>query len=302
MSADPNSARSCSTRAGSRAVSTSWAISAERAGSGRSSVNAASSGLPERPGSAAGITRTQRQSSGIAWRVSNGAGSSDPGRRPPSTTKPPRAKVHRPTAERAPRPAIRAIAAGSGDCPASAHSAAVTASASFVPEPRPACGGMASSTRTCAPVRPSASRQRRATARARSASGPSAVSSSLALASTTTAGRLTATPRPPKRRGPSPEASSMPMCSRADASTRTVVIRWPIAERTCAKTRTVVIRRRSRRGLARGRCPSPRARVGRPSCPRRRPGAPARRGSRPPAAGGRATRGSRPRGRRATRG
>ena len=73
-------------------------------------------------------------------------------RTPPSTTSPPAANVHRPTAERAPRPAVRAIARGSGDRPASVDSAAVTASASFVPEPRPTCAGIASSTRTRAPA------------------------------------------------------------------------------------------------------------------------------------------------------
>ena len=73
--------------------------------------------------------------------------------------------------------------------PASAASAAVTASASLVPEPRPMCGGIASSTRMRAPPSsPTASRARCATASARSASGPSAVSSSLAPS-----------PRPPSR-------------------------------------------------------------------------------------------------------
>ena len=61
-------------------------------------------------------------------------------RRPPSTTSPPAVKVHRPTAERAPRPAARASDGGSSDRPASLDSAVVTASASFVPEPRPDIG------------------------------------------------------------------------------------------------------------------------------------------------------------------
>ena len=98
-------------------MSTMWAISADRPGSGRRSANAASSAPPESPGSAAGIASTHRHSSGIAWRVKSGAGPSAPRRRPPSTTKPPSANVHSPTAERAPRPAMSAIAAGSGDCP-----------------------------------------------------------------------------------------------------------------------------------------------------------------------------------------
>ena len=128
-----------------------------------------------------------------------------------------------PTAERAARPAARARAGASSSRAPSTASAWATASASFVPEPSPACCGIASTTRRCAPlVTPSASWQRRANSSARSASTPSADSSSARSASSTTAGRLTATPRPPKRRGPSPAAASMPRCRRAGASTRTV--------------------------------------------------------------------------------
>ena len=68
--------RSRSTSAGSSAVRTICAISAERSGSGRRRANAAASAPPERPGSAAGIASTQRHSSGIAWRTSSGAGCS----------------------------------------------------------------------------------------------------------------------------------------------------------------------------------------------------------------------------------
>jgi hypothetical protein len=249
-------------------------MSAARSASGCSRLNASSSARPESPGSACGITSTQRHSSGIGWRASSGAGCSTPGRTPPSTTSPPMTNVHRPTAERAPRPAARAIARGSGVWPASAARAAVTASESLVPEPRPTCGGIASRTRTRAPpASPSASRERRATASARSASGPSVVRSSLRLASTTAAGRLSATPSPPNRRVLPPATSSMPMCRRAGASTRTVVIGCP-----------------PRSARAAARAPSPRAPAAPPSCRRAPAGARAQPRYRQTAAGARARR------------
>src|SRR4051812_21509812 len=129
-----------------------------------------------------------------------------------------------PTAERAARPAASARPGASTSRPSSAASAWATASASLVPEPRPTCCGIASTTRKCAPPSsPSASRQRRANVNARSASAPSADSSSARSASSTTAGRLTDTPSPPKRRAPSPATASMPRCSRAGATTRTPI-------------------------------------------------------------------------------
>src|SRR5215218_2203250 len=155
--------------------------------------------------------------------MSSGAGRSAPCRTPPSTTSPPRANVHIPTAERAARPAALASAGASAVRPCSAASACATASASFVPDPSPTCGGIASTMRRCAPpVSPSASRQCCANVSARSASAPSTESSSPGCASSTTAGRLTDTPSPPKRRAPSPATASMPRCRRAGASTRTV--------------------------------------------------------------------------------
>ena len=105
-------------------------------------------------------------------------GARSPGRCPPSTTRPPSANVHIPTADRAARPAASARSGASSSRPSRVVSAAATASASLVPEPSPTCSGIASITRRCAPpVSPSASWQRRANASARSASGPSADSS-----------------------------------------------------------------------------------------------------------------------------
>ena len=179
-------------------------------------------GRPRQPGLGPGTTSTTRHSSGIGWWASSGAGRSSPRRTPPSTTRPPSANVHVPTAERAARPTASASSGAPTVRSSSAASACATASASFVPDPSPTCGGIASTTRTCAPpASPSASWQRRANASARSASAPSADSSSAGCASTTTAGRTTATPSPPKRRGPSPATASIPRCSRAGASTRT---------------------------------------------------------------------------------
>ena len=132
-----------------------------------------------------GTTSTTRHSSGIGWRASSGAGRSDARRRPPSTTRPPSANVHIPTAERAARPPPRRAPARRPSRPCSAASAWATASASFVPDPSPTCGGIASTTRRCAPpASPSASWQRRANVNARSASAPSADSSSAGCAST----------------------------------------------------------------------------------------------------------------------
>ena len=58
-------------------------------------------GGPDSPGSARGTTSTTRHSSGIGWCASSGAGRSTSRRTPPSTTRPPSANVHVPTAERA---------------------------------------------------------------------------------------------------------------------------------------------------------------------------------------------------------
>ena len=108
VSAAPNSSTSSSISPGRSAVSVSWEISAARSRAGTRWRNASSSAAPERPGSSPGTISTQRHSSGIGWRASSGAGGAACWRRPPSTTSPPSANVHRPTAERAPRPAARA--------------------------------------------------------------------------------------------------------------------------------------------------------------------------------------------------
>ena len=113
VSAPPNSSRSCSTSAGSSDVSTSCAISAERSGDGTSCRNASSSAGPDSPGSARGTTSTTRHSSGIGWCASSGAGRSTSRRTPPSTTRPPSANVHVPTAERAARPTASASSGAS---------------------------------------------------------------------------------------------------------------------------------------------------------------------------------------------
>ena len=113
VSAPPNSSRSCSTSAGSSDVSTSCAISAERSGDGTSRRNASSSAGPDSPGSARGMTSTTRHSSGIGWCASSGAGRSTSRRTPPSTTRPPSANVHVPTAERAARPTASASSGAS---------------------------------------------------------------------------------------------------------------------------------------------------------------------------------------------
>ena len=73
-------------------------------GDGTSRWNAAPA-APDNPGSAVGTTSTARHSAGMGWCASSGAGRSTPRRTPPSTTRPPSANVHMPTAERAPRPA-----------------------------------------------------------------------------------------------------------------------------------------------------------------------------------------------------
>ena len=153
VSAPPNSSRSRSTSAGSSDVSTSCAIAAERSADGTSCANAWFSAGPDSPGSAFGTTRTIRHSSGTAWRISSGEGRSVPRRTPPSTTRPPSANVHIPTEERAARPAASASAGASTVRPCSAASACATASASFVPDPSPTCGGIASTMRRWPPPR-----------------------------------------------------------------------------------------------------------------------------------------------------
>ena len=135
-----------------------------------------------------------------------------------------------------------------------------------MPDPRPTCGGIASSTRRCAPpASPSASRQRRANASARSASAPSTDSSSAGSASSTTAGRL-------DRHAEPAEAARAGVADREHAQ---------------VQARGRLDADRSRLRPPRARTPSPRARAGRPSCPRAPAAAPARRGS-PPASSRRA--------------
>ena len=158
--------------------------------------------LPPRPLPTAPARPSGRRARPATPPASGGAPAAAPGapRRAAPRPRPPgrpSANVHMPTAERAARPAAWASPGASTSRPSSAASAWATASASLVPEPSPTCGGIASTTRRCAPpASPSASRQRCANASARSASAPSADSSSAGRASSTTAGRLTDTPEP----------------------------------------------------------------------------------------------------------
>jgi hypothetical protein len=102
-----------------------------------------SSALPESPSAPSGSASTQRHRSGIGWRATTGLIVS-PSRTPASTTRPGAANVQDPTLERDPRPTAAARRSGLAEIPASSATPRATASPSFVPDPRPAWGGIAS--------------------------------------------------------------------------------------------------------------------------------------------------------------
>ena len=129
------------------------------------------------PGCPCGTATTQRQLSGTANRPISGATPSSPGRRPPSTMKPPRANAQVPIAERWPRETARASADGFGRetvelCQGAGHGKPQLGSGAqpAVRRDRPVHQrhGRPRARRECA-------RKRRANSAARSASGPSAV-------------------------------------------------------------------------------------------------------------------------------
>ena len=109
-----------------------------------------SSAFPDRPSTPSGRASTHRQRSGIGCRATSGL-SQPPLSTPASTTRPGAAKVQAPTLERSPRPVARASSIGPAEMPASSATPRAIARPSFVPEPSPACGGIASRTSTSTP-------------------------------------------------------------------------------------------------------------------------------------------------------
>ena len=115
-----------------------------------------------------------RQSSGTGRRQMIGA-SVAPSPRPPSTTSPPREKSPMPIPERAPRPRRNASPATSCGRLWRLRKPAATASASCVPEPRPAWAGTTSETLMRCPPRSDSNRSIFCKCcETRSASGPEA--------------------------------------------------------------------------------------------------------------------------------
>ena len=91
------------------------------------------------PGFASGIATTQRHEVGNITRASSGDAPGADGRCPPSTTNPPPANVHVPTADRRARPTDRASSGIVAATPCSSASASAMDRASCVPEPSPEC-------------------------------------------------------------------------------------------------------------------------------------------------------------------
>jgi len=196
--------------------------STSRSDGGGNFAKASASSAPLMPGGPSGTTTTHRHDSGKSSRAMSGPQSSLLDRRPPSTTSPPPANVQVPMADRCARPIARASARGSASTAWSSASARAIDSASWVPDPRPACDGSARCTRIAAPPgRWWWSRNCRANAVARSASSPSTVNVSAGEADKSSEGADAAAPIPPNQRPPEPRRSSTPKCRRAYASIQT---------------------------------------------------------------------------------
>jgi len=143
--ADEAAAKSRSASPGkSRSTSKRHSRPASASGKSGSMPKAVASPLPCRPWRAGSRINSTRHSSGKARRAITGAGSA-PGPSPPSTRKPPLSKAPMPMPERAPRPIALARSGVATRAPCMRASAAATARPSCVPEPKPACSGLASS-------------------------------------------------------------------------------------------------------------------------------------------------------------
>ena len=137
-------------------------------------LKAKTSAAPFKPRRARSRITITRQSSGNGiWAITGGIAVRSP--RPPSTTNPPESKAPIPIPERSPRRVVWASAGRWQSRSKRRASAAPTASEICVPEPRPACSGMASWTwiRTPCPI-PRTSKSVAAERAARSDEGPSA--------------------------------------------------------------------------------------------------------------------------------
>ena len=162
-----------------------------------------------------------RQSSGTGRRQMIGARRS-PSPRPPSTTSPPREKSPMPIPERAPRPRRNASPATSCGRLWRLRKPAATASASCVPEPRPAWAGTTSETLMRCPPRSDSNRSIFCKCcETRSASGPEAsLLPALSIVRRVPRPPI-ASPIPPKRRPRPPLRSRKPRCNRAGTVTVT---------------------------------------------------------------------------------
>ncbi len=146
--------------------------------------------------------------------MSNAGGVAARGTIPPSTTKPPCMKRPIPMPERAPRPSRTASARTSRGMPCRRRIAAATASASCVPEPRPAWEGTASS--TCSAYAPASRSEFIMIARKcaeRSRSGPVTLVSGAARSESRVPGASRARPMLPNCRPRPPFRSRKPRCS-----------------------------------------------------------------------------------------
>ena len=139
--AAPKASRSRSTSAGITPIRTRRQISpTPLCGKGGSMRNASISASPCSPSAARSSISSTRHSSGNGKRAITGGGAAAASL-PASTISPPSAKLAMPIPERMPRASRAASPAGSGGRSCKVRSAAATARAICVPEPRPRWAG-----------------------------------------------------------------------------------------------------------------------------------------------------------------